>query len=70
MTVSVATRTKAIIQVYVKDDRISTYELDLNEKKEITIGRALDNDVVIHPLLSLPDTQKLKSQMVNVRFTI
>ena len=45
MTVSVATRTKAIIQVYIKDDRISTYELDLNEKKEITIGRALDNDV-------------------------
>ena len=44
---AVATRTKAILNVYIQDDRISTYELDLNETKEITIGRTTENDVVI-----------------------
>ena len=53
MSVSVATRTKAVIHVYIKDDRISTYEFDLNEEKEITIGRAIDNDVMIpSPIVS------------------
>src|SRR3954469_24933706 len=53
MSVLVATRTKAVIHVYIKDDRISTYEFDLNEEKEITIGRAIDNDVMVpSPIVS------------------
>ena len=53
MSISVATRTKAVIHVYIKDDRISTYETDLSRSKEITIGRAIDNDVVIpSPIVS------------------
>ena len=65
---AVATRTKAVLHVYIKDDRISTYELDLDEKKEITIGRAADNDVVIpSPIVS---SRHAKIEIVSGECTI
>lgn len=44
---------KSVLNVYINKDLVSTYEIHLEEPKVYTIGRAQDNDLVIHsPIVS------------------
>lgn len=39
---------KGILNIYINDELVSTYEFDLNSQKKILIGRSAKNDIIVN----------------------